>query len=76
MFLLLVSFFILKTHFKTMKISVHSKVFANFTEDTDQDKKITKDDHGPKRFVLVDEKKAETVIEGTYHLANLLQEPC
>ncbi|WP_016989513.1 trehalase family glycosidase [Flavobacterium sp. ACAM 123] len=44
-------------------------------EDTDQDKKITKDDKGPKRFVLVDEKSnAEKVITGTYHLSNLLQE--
>lgn len=61
-----------------MKISVNiNKVFHELLlqEDTDQDKKITKDDLGPKRFVLVDEKtKAETVIEGTYHLANLLQE--
>lgn len=44
-------------------------------EDTDKDKKITKDDTGPKRFVLVDEiTKSEIVIEGTYHLSNLLQE--
>jgi alpha,alpha-trehalase len=44
-------------------------------EDTDQDKKITKDDNGPKKFVLVDENtKQEIVIEGTYHLSNLLQE--
>ncbi|GEL09931.1 alpha,alpha-trehalase [Flavobacterium glycines] len=44
-------------------------------EDTDQDKKITKDDLGPKRFVLVDElTKKEEMIEGTYHLSNLLQE--
>lgn len=44
-------------------------------EDTDQDKKITKDDLGPKRFVLVDElSKKEQIIEGTYHLSNLLQE--
>jgi alpha,alpha-trehalase len=44
-------------------------------EDTDQDKKITKDDLGPKRFVLVDENtKQEQIIEGTYHLSNLLQE--
>lgn len=44
-------------------------------EDTDKDKKITKDDIGPKRFVLVDEiTKNEIVIEGTYHLSNLLQE--
>lgn len=44
-------------------------------EDTDKDKKITKDDTGPKRFVLVDEiTKNEVAIEGTYHLSNLLQE--
>jgi alpha,alpha-trehalase len=44
-------------------------------EDTDGDKKITKDDNGPKRFTLVDEKtKVKYVIEGTYHLSNLLQE--
>lgn len=44
-------------------------------EDTDNDKKITKDDNGPKSFVLVDEKtKVDYVVEGTYHLANLLQE--
>lgn len=61
-----------------MKILVNiNKVFRELLlqEDTDHDKKITKDDQGPKRFVLVDEKtKAENVIEGTYHLANLLQE--
>ncbi|TDE54780.1 trehalase family glycosidase [Flavobacterium sp. GT3P67] len=44
-------------------------------EDTDKDKKITKDDNGLKKFVLVDENtKREIVIEGTYHLSNLLQE--
>jgi alpha,alpha-trehalase len=44
-------------------------------EDTDKDKKITKDDTGPKKFALVDENtKQEIVIEGTYHLSNLLQE--
>jgi alpha,alpha-trehalase len=44
-------------------------------EDTDYDKKITKDDLGPKIFVLVDEKtKQKQIIEGTYHLSNLLQE--
>lgn len=61
-----------------MKILINiNKVFRELLlqEDTDHDKKITKDDQGPKRFVLVDEKtKAENVIEGTYHLANLLQE--
>lgn len=61
-----------------MKISLNiDKIFRDLLlqEDTDNDKKITKDDKGPKRFVLVDEKtKDEKVIEGTYHLANLLQE--
>ncbi len=53
------------------------KVFQELLlqEDTDHDKKITKDDQGPKKFVLLDEKtKQEHVIEGTYHLSNLLQE--
>ena len=53
------------------------KVFQELLlqEDTDQDKKITKDDNGPKKFVLVDEisKQQETIL-GTYHLSNLLQE--
>ncbi|WP_426090863.1 trehalase family glycosidase [Flavobacterium sp. DSR3-2] len=53
------------------------KVFQELLlqEDTDQDKKITKDDNGPKKFILVDENtKQEAVITGTYHLSNLLQE--
>lgn len=53
------------------------KVFQELLlqEDTDQDKKITKDDNGPKKFVLVDETtKQEEMIVGTYHLSNLLQE--
>lgn len=53
------------------------KVFQELLlqEDTDQDKKITKDDSGPKKFVLVDEvtKQKETIV-GTYQLSNLLQE--
>lgn len=53
------------------------KVFQELLlqEDTDKDKKITKDDNGPKKFVLVDEvtKQKETIV-GTYHLSNLLQE--
>ena len=53
------------------------KVFQELLlqEDTDQDKKITKDDNGPKKFVLIDEvtKQKETIV-GTYHLSNLLQE--
>ncbi|SHF90316.1 alpha,alpha-trehalase [Flavobacterium micromati] len=54
-----------------------NKVFEELLlqEDTDQDKKITKDDNGPKCFLLVDENtKAEEEIIGTYQLSNLLQE--
>jgi alpha,alpha-trehalase len=43
-------------------------------EDTDGDKKITIDDHGPKKFVLEDENGNVLQLEGTYHLSNLLQE--
>src|SRR3970040_3100185 len=53
------------------------KVFQELLlqEDTDHDKKITKDDEGPKKFVLLDEKTRQgQIIEGTYHLSNLLQE--
>ncbi|MBC7748705.1 MAG: trehalase [Methylotenera sp.] len=61
-----------------MKFSLNiDKTFRELLlqEDTDQDKKITKDDQGPKRFVLIDEKtKQEQVIAGTYYLSNLLQE--
>jgi alpha,alpha-trehalase len=62
-----------------MKITINNieKVFRDLLlqEDTDQDKKITKDDQGPKKFVLINDKtKQEYPIEGTYHLSNLLQE--
>lgn len=43
-------------------------------EDTDGDKRITIDDCGPKCFLLKGEKANSIVIEGTYHLSNLLQE--
>ncbi len=42
-------------------------------EDTDQDKRITVDDKGPKRFVLKSSSE-EIAVEGTYYLSNLLQE--
>lgn len=42
-------------------------------EDTDNDKRITIDDNGPKRFVLKSASD-EIVVEGTYFLSNLLQE--
>jgi alpha,alpha-trehalase len=61
-----------------MNFSINvDKVFRELLlqEDTDNDKKITKDDNGPKKFALVDENtKHEIVIVGTYHLSNLLQE--
>ena len=43
-------------------------------EDTDGDKKITIEDQGPKVFNLISEDGQSVVIEGTYHLSNLLQE--
>ncbi len=43
-------------------------------EDTDGDKKITIDDKGPKKFEFIDATGKSNVIEGTYHLSNLLQE--
>ncbi|MBF2708866.1 trehalase family glycosidase [Flavobacterium soyangense] len=42
-------------------------------EDTDGDKRITIDDKGLKHFTLKN-KTEEIVVEGTYHLSNLLQE--
>ena len=42
-------------------------------EDTDSDKRITIDDKGPKRYILKSSTE-EMVVEGTYHLSNLLQE--
>lgn len=60
-----------------MKFKIHitqtiEKLLAQ--EDTDGDKKITIDDNGPKSFLLNDENGNSAVIEGTYHLSNLLQE--
>ncbi|WP_378181760.1 trehalase family glycosidase [Aquimarina sp. SS2-1] len=43
-------------------------------EDTDGDKKITIDDKGPKKFEFIDAKGESHIIQGTYHLSNLLQE--
>ncbi|WP_224484083.1 trehalase family glycosidase [Robertkochia aurantiaca] len=43
-------------------------------EDTDSDKKITKEDMGDKRFTLTGLSGKELEIESTYHLSNLLQE--
>lgn len=43
-------------------------------EDTDKDKKITKDDTGDKIFITKTVNGSEVEIKGTYHLSNLLQE--
>lgn len=43
-------------------------------EDTVGDKKITKEDRGPKKFKLNVLDGNSYVVEGTYHLSNLLQE--
>lgn len=43
-------------------------------EDTDQDKKITKDDTGDKIFIAETVDGNEVEIKSTYHLSNLLQE--
>jgi len=42
-------------------------------EDTDNDKRITIEDNGPKRFCITTSDN-EIVIDGTYYLSNLLQE--
>lgn len=43
-------------------------------EDTDNDKKITVEDNGPKIFEIVDASGNKLKIEGTYFLSNFLQE--
>ncbi|MBE9489056.1 MAG: trehalase [Bacteroidetes bacterium] len=43
-------------------------------EDTDDDKKITIEDKGPKAFELISNDAKPYTIKGTYYLSNLLQE--
>ncbi|WP_394973474.1 trehalase family glycosidase [uncultured Croceitalea sp.] len=43
-------------------------------EDTDKDKKITKEDKGPKNFKITSEDGKDYEVKGTYFLSNLLQE--
>ncbi len=43
-------------------------------EDTDKDKKITKEDKGPKNFTISSEDGKDYEVKGTYFLSNLLQE--
>ncbi len=45
-----------------------------FQEDTDRDRKITKEDRGPKCFKVVSTDGQTHEIKGTYFLSNLLQE--
>ena len=52
-----------------------AKVFQELLlqEDIDQDKRITVEDKGPKKFHLTSDGQ-EIIVEGTYFLSNLLQE--
>lgn len=43
-------------------------------EDTDNDKRITIEDAGPKSFKIISNSNIVHTIEGTYHLSNLMQE--
>jgi alpha,alpha-trehalase len=43
-------------------------------EDTDNDKRITVEDTGPKSFKIISNSNSAHTIEGTYHLSNLMQE--
>ena len=43
-------------------------------EDTDNDKRITIDDKGPKAFKVETSTGESYIVKGTYHLSNLLQE--
>lgn len=43
-------------------------------EDTDNDKRITIEDTGPKSFKIISNSNIVHTIEGTYHLSNLMQE--
>lgn len=43
-------------------------------EDTDNDKRITVEDTGPKSFTIISNSKSSYTVKGTYHLSNLLQE--
>lgn len=59
----------------TIAIS-HKEALDNLIsqEDTDGDKKITVEDKGPQEFEFIDKNGTTTLIKGTYHLSNLLQE--
>jgi len=58
-----------------LKVQIKNTIKALLLqEDTDGDKKITKEDRGPKKFMIQASKGIEYSIQGTYHLSNLLQE--
>jgi len=58
-----------------LKLEVENTLSAlEKDEDTDQDKKITKDDTGDKVFRVNTIEGNEIAIKSTYHLSNLLQE--
>lgn len=43
-------------------------------EDTDNDKRITVEDTGPRSFSIKSNSKIDYTVKGTYHLSNLMQE--
>ncbi len=58
-----------------LKVDVEKTLSAlEQDEDTDKDKKITKEDTADKSFVVKTTDGQEVVIESTYYLSNLLQE--
>ncbi|WP_103069932.1 trehalase family glycosidase [Aquimarina sediminis] len=60
-----------------MQVKVHKESVLKellTQEDTDQDKKITIEDRGPKKFKILTVNSEIYTIEGTYYLSNLLQE--
>ncbi len=61
---------------KKTKYASHQQTLDKLVlqEDTDGDKKITIDDEGPKEFKFIDAYGESHIIQGTYHLSNLLQE--
>ena len=59
----------------TFKLNIEQTLKALLQqEDTDGDKKITKEDNGPKSFNFIAKDGKTHNIKGTYHLSNLLQE--
>jgi alpha,alpha-trehalase len=60
-----------------MQVKIHKESVLKellLQEDTDQDKKITVEDRGPKKFEIRTVDNEVYTINGTYYLSNLLQE--